>query len=484
MNQPINFGRLLGRIFFVVLILGMLSAPQLLSDHPRIVFARVRSLLASVPLPAWFIIVAVFLAVLWIITNLQKAANTQTRDQSPAETMVIVDAVKSQHGGNGLATIAYNPSLKFMRILGWLAVRDPDKECIVIDGRHVIRRTRLFFAPMLLVGKPINARRILLSPAPMEDIKATALTSDQLELTLVVSIKYYVSNPVYVASLSAPLSELTNLMVGVVVELIHGHTLEDIVKDDGTLRQMLKDKLGESITIKNFFRIEEVLKALPTGDERIIEIIRKTREALQKQALIDQEGQNKARAADFDLTIEKAKVQLKDEFDQRQHGREMEMLRMQQEYEAVRELMRTIAQVAASGVNPGPALKEIRSILSQTKSESAPALPKTVSEKSIDLFHTEQKNIECIQEKIGFKSFEIQPLSGNPSQPGSVTVQFNDFTLLIDCTTEYPAVAPLVILKTNQGNTSNVIVPWFAGSNLIDVITTAAMQARIRKSKN
>jgi len=271
--------------------------------------------------------------------------------------MVIVEAVKSQHGGNGLATASYTPSLKFMRILGWLAVRDPDKECIVIDGKHVIKSTQLYFAPMLLIGKPVNARRILLSPTPLEDIKATALTSDQLELTLVVSVKYSVSDPVYVASLSAPISELTNLITGVVVELIHGHTLEDIIKDDGTLRQMLKQKLGESITIKNFFKIDEVLKALPTGDERIIEIIRKTREAIQKQALIEQEGENKVRAADFDLAIKKAEARLKEEFDQRQHKREMEMLRMQQEYEAVRELMRTIAQVAASGVNPKPAIK-------------------------------------------------------------------------------------------------------------------------------
>lgn len=483
MSQPITFGKLLGRIIFVILILGMLSAPQLLSDNPDPIFARVRSLLTSVSLPVWFVIIAVFLAVLWVITNLQKATSAQTGDQSPAEAMVIVEAVKSQHGGNGLATVSYTPSLKFMRILGWLAVRDPDKECIVIDGKHVIKSTQLYFAPMLLIGKPVTARRILLSPTPLEDIKATALTSDQLELTLVVSVKYSVSDPAYVASLSAPISELTNLITGVIVELIHGHTLEDIIKDDGTLRQMLKQKLGESITIKNFFKIDEVLKALPTGDERIIEIIRKTREAIQTQALIEQEGENKVRAADFDLAIKKAEARLKEEFDQRQHKREMEMLHMQQEYEAVRELMRTIAQVAASGVNPGPAIKEIRAILSQTKSESTPALPKTVSEQPTNLILTEQRNIECVQEKIGFKSFEIKPYAGKPDQPGSVVVQFNDFTLLIDCTDEYPAIAPQVAIQTSQGSTFNITVPWYVGSNLIDVITAAAMQARIRKNK-
>jgi len=121
--------------------------------------------------------------------------------------------------------------------------------------------------------------------------------------------------------------------------------------------------------------------------------------------------------------------------------------------------------------------------LSQTKSESTPALPKTVSEQPTNLILTEQRNIECVQEKIGYKSFEIKPYAGKPDQPGSVVVQFNDFTLLIDCTAEYPAIAPQVAIQTSQGSTFNITVPWYVGSNLIDVITAAAMQARIRKNK-
>ena len=71
---------------------------------------------------------------------------------------------------------------------------------------------------------------------------------------------------------------LTNLVTGVVAEYIRSDTLENIVKDDGTLRHQLKQILESSPSIRGNYNVGEVLKALPTGDERILEIIRKTRE--------------------------------------------------------------------------------------------------------------------------------------------------------------------------------------------------------------
>jgi len=481
MNQPISFGKSLARVSFVIILLVLLSAPQLLSKHPGPIFNIIKTVLVAIPFLGWILIIFFFLAVLWAATNVRKLAGSHTTTSNTIDPLSISDAARPDKGGNGLSSASYVPSLNFLRTLGWLSIKDSDKECIVIDGRHVIRRTRLFFAPMLLVGKPINARRVLLSPPPLEDIKATALTSDQLNLTLVVTVKYSVIDPIYVASLAAPLAELTNLITGVIVERIHAHTLEDIVKDDGTLRQMLKRTLSESVSIKNHFRIDEVLKALPTGDERIIEIIRQTREAIQKQALIDQEGQNRERVATVDLAIKKKEAELEEEFTQRQHRRDMEILHLQQEYEAMRELMRTIAQVAASGVNPGPAIREIRAILSETKPEAVASLPPEVPE-SLSLFHQEHANLQAVQDKLGYKSFYLQPLAGNADQPGSAVVKFHEYTIQVDCPAEYPAVAPQVVLQPSQGDSAEIAVPWFAGSNLIDAVTAAVMQVRIQKS--
>jgi hypothetical protein len=482
MKQTMSFGSLISRIAFVVMILALVSAPQLLSINPGPIFSQVKFVLLSISFPVWLFIILIGLAFLWAVTNLQKTVGVQQAGQKPAESMPIGGAVTAQFGGNGLATNSYIPTLRILGILGWLSVSEPDKECIVIDGKQVIRRTQLYFAPMLLLGKPVNARRILLTPAPLEDIKAASLTSDQLDLTLVISVKYSISDPIYVASLSAPISELNNLITGVIVEQVHKQTLETIVKDDGTLRSMLKQSLEDSVSIKNYFKIDEVLKALPTGDERIIEIIRKTREALQKKALIEQEGQNKVLAADFDVAIQKAEAQLKEEFDQKQHIRDMEILQKQQEYEAVRELLRSIAQIAASGVNPAPAIREIRSILSETKSESVPSLPSSLP-KTISLINKEQINLAELQDKIGFKSYDLQPHANKDDQPGFLIVHFNDFKLMIDCGEKYPVIAPQVTLHTNQGSISKITIPWFAGSNLTDVVTTASMQARMHKNK-
>ena len=346
MNQPISFGKSLARVSFIIILLALLSAPQLLSRHPGPIFIIVKTLLVSIPILVWLSLFLFFLAVLWAATNVRKLAGSHSNTANAIDPLSISEAVRPEKGGNGLASASYVPALNFLRTLGWLSIKDQDKECIVIDGKHVIRRTSLFFAPMLLVGKPINARRILLSPPPLEDIKATALTSDQLNLTLVVTVKYSVINPVYVASLAAPLAELTNLITGVIVERIHAHTLEDIVKDDGTLRQMLKRTISESVSIINRFRIDEVLKALPTGDERIIEIIRQTREAIQRKALHEQEGQNREIIAGTELIIKRMQAELEEEFTQKQHQREMEILRLQQQYASMQELMRAIAAVA------------------------------------------------------------------------------------------------------------------------------------------
>jgi hypothetical protein len=482
MNKSITFGRILSRIVFILLILILVSTPRLRSTDPGPVFSQIRTLLSSIPIPVWILFFAISIFLLWVITRRSKLDESGTIERDPKEKLSISEVVMPKNGGNGLTSVAYSPTLPFLGILGWVEVKDPDKECIVIDGKHKLGRTQLYFSPMILFGKPINARRILLAPPPLEDIKATALTNDQLELTLVVSVKYSISNPIYVASLSAPLSELNNLITGVIVEQIHTHSLEDIVKDDGSLRSMLEKKISESNSIKNNFKIDEVLKALPTGDERIIEIIRQTREAIKKGALIKQEGENKTIVAGYDITIKKREAELKDEFEQRQHGREMEMLRMQNQFEAMREVMRAIAQVAASGVNPAPAIREIRSILNQTQSEPEKVLPKTTTE-TIDLIQRETKNLEVVQSKIGYKSFKIEPSVEKTDQPGSALIEFDDYSVKIDCSDEYPEAAPEVFIQTEMGDSTSITIPWFIGNNLVDVVTSVAMQESVKKPK-
>lgn len=480
MKLSLPYTKLVSRFFFILIILAILFAPKISSDDPSPFFSKLRNLLHSQSIWIWILIIAVILFLLWLLSNLNKIGASDNQNASPAISLPIGEVVKIANGGSGLASALFRPELKWLNLVGWIDVKDPEKECVIIDGKRTIRSTELFFAPMRLIGKPINARRVLLSPSPLEDIQGKALTSDQLELTLVVSIKYSVVNPIYVASLSAPLSELTDQIIGVLVEQIHANTLEGIVRDDGKLRQAIKDQLQKSDGIRDHYRIDGVLKALPTGDERIIEIIRKTKEAITKQALIEQEGQNKIIEADYNHVIKRAEADIQDEYNQRQHVRDLEIQRLKQEYETLLEFTRSIAQIAASGINPGPAIKEIRTLFTESKPATPLALPKPTTS---SLLEAERANLALIGDKVGIKSISVQPAQHNNEQPGKTTVTLDNFSILMDCPADYPANPPHVQINFGEGDAAEIAVPWYAGSNLGDALVAAVMQARVQTKK-
>jgi len=440
-----------------------------------------RSWLEAIPTATWLLIGALAILVLWVATTLPKmraedADSTHQAENVPAVALPIGDAVTPSSGGSGLASAAFAPRLPWLGIGGWLHIKEPGKECLVIDARHVVQDTRVYLSPMRLLGRPLTARRVLLSPAPLNDVSAKELTSDRLPLTLLVSVKYEVADPVYVASLQAPLSELTNLITGKVAEYIRSDTLENIVRDDGSLRQRLRQQIEMSPTISGTYNIIEVLKALPTGDERIIEIIRQTREALQSSALIEQEGRNRALAANYDLAIEKAEAELTDEFEQRQHIREMAMVHLQRRFDVQTELVRTIAAVAAAGGDATSAIREIQALVLQPAQELPAALSVGVIAAE-NLISVERRSLDRIQAILGITQFDIQPHLDDPAKPGSARVEFDGFTVLIECAHDYPEQSPTVRLRLGQGDAALVAVPWREGSNLVDAITAAAMQA-------
>ena len=327
----------------------------------------------------------------------------------------------------------------------------------------------------------MSARRVLLSPAPLNDVSAKALTADHLELTLVVSAKYLVVDPAYVAGLEAPLSELENLLIGAIAEYIRGKNLEDIVRDDGTLRAELKERLENSTTIRDKFDVIEVLKALPTGDERIIEIIRQTRAEIERRTLIEQEGQNLAIQAKYDLAVERARKELKDEFEERQHFRDLEMAQLAGKLDVQKEVLRSIAAIAASGINPTTAIQEIRSMILEEGPQTADALPDNLMVED-ELMELERKSIIQIQDTLGIKHYELAHKPGEPDRLDSATIILDDFEVLIDCPAGYPDEVPIVHLKLDGKQEKPAIIPWREGSNLADAVTAAVMQARIRVS--
>lgn len=482
MNEPLSFSRTVNRSIFVILLLYVLAAPQLRSPSPGPGFDVAAEWLASVSFLEWVLFAVGVLFLIAVATTISRLryqirAVAGQVESVPAATLPISEAVKSSQGGNGLASAPFKPYLAFLDLAGWMQIQDPGKECLVIDARTTIRKTSPYAAPLRLIGKPISARRVLLSPAALEDVSATSLTADQLDLTLKVTVKYTVADPAYVASLEAPLSELTNLLTGVIAELVRTRTLEDIVKDDGALRREIKQRMEESTTIHTRYQVIEVLKALPTGDERLIEIINQTREAVQRRALVDQEGRNQEIIAEYEVAIERSREELRDEFEQREHERGLGTARLVGELGVQREFMRTIAAFAASAIDPSDAIREIQSMIFKERPQEAAALPDSANVVDARM-ELERRSLERIQGALRIKQFDVTHVQGSPDKPGSAVISLDGFEVLIDCPIGYPDEAPTVCLRL-EGEETPVVVPWREGSYLSDAATAAVMQARI-----
>ena len=150
MINSIPYNKIVTRFFFVLFLLGILVGPQLFSNHPRQEFAIIQNILQSRSVWFWLLIIVGVLFILWVFSNINKMKISEDSNELPVVRLPIGDAVKQNNGGSGLASMPFQPSLKFLNVLGWINVKDPDKECIIIDGQHTINSTKLLFAPMIL----------------------------------------------------------------------------------------------------------------------------------------------------------------------------------------------------------------------------------------------------------------------------------------------------------------------------------------------
>ena len=469
MNSSKTFTQITSRALFILIIFLAVFGPRLSTENPGPILKSIK----SIPILVWMILFLIFLLIVWLQQNM-KQASLELETHDVGFNLQIDKAVKIENGGNGLASAPFSPLLKWLNLFGWIEVKDYEKECVVIDGTLIIQKTQFFFAPMRLLGKPMNARRVLLHPSPLVDIKGDALTSDRYDLSLIVSVKYSVIDPCYVASLSEPLSELIDTIKGKIVEEIHGNELLEIIKDEGELCQELNRQLKQTQVVKNHYDIE-VIKAEPTGNAKIIEIIRQKREELARKELYEQEGENKRIIARHDLEIDRLRAELDDEFTNREFRRQKEILKLSSEYEILREMTRAIAQIAASGLNPSSAIKEIRSLFTDERIVEVQSLPEPTSRNLIEI---EQENLENMCEKVGIISFDVQPDSEAFNRPGEATIHFEEFSIEIVCPPEYPTNSPYVYVRNNEDVLEEIIIPWYSGSNLCDATTSALLKVR------
>jgi hypothetical protein len=307
----------------------------------------------------------------------------------------------------------------------------------------------------------------------LTDVKAKALTSDKLELTLTVSLKYEVRNPVKIASLQDPLAELINRVVGAIAEYIRSQTFERIISDDGSgtgqVRADLQQRLTVSRSIQDVFTIVDVLKALHSGDERLIEAARKTREAEAQQGLIEQTGINKLTEAKYEGQIARAEAEMQDVMAQRQHERNLELQQLEARSQLMQQAIKTFGEIASGGINPSKMIGEVIGMvtgqaptasqqpspgqLAQGQSEGTHSANTTRS----DLVSAEQDALASLKDRVGFVSCEVFNEKGRVK--GAV-VQMPSYEIVFICAEDYPISAPKTMVRFPNGETFQPSVPW------------------------
>jgi hypothetical protein len=392
MRSPPSFVRMVARATFVVVFITILLLPGLTAPQPKPHFAALRHTLDTLPLVNIGATAAVGLVLLRVGRHWRTRQQTrqtlfrprfptinrdlllermQTAMQLAQQLSVasIYDAVKLS-GGNGLASPPFEIPTGFFGLFSWQHVEE-GTEALIIDGKTV-RRGDPTLSLWNVFGRRMVGRRVLLRPAPLVDLGATALTTDQLSLTLTVSVQYTVANPQYVSTLERPIDILQQRIIGAIAEYIRTDTLTALLRDDGTLRAVLRERLNEAASIRDGFTIVEVLKALPSGDERFIELSRQVRAAEMKQPLIVLENQNKLMEQSAAQQLKLLDIQLDEQRRDAEHRRRMQQQQAELDAQKFQSMAASLSLATGMGSDPNPLAEVFRQLMQSPGAAIAP----------------------------------------------------------------------------------------------------------------
>jgi hypothetical protein len=412
-----------------------------------------------------------------------------TADQDIAQAP-IQDVVKLP-GGNGLASPAFQIPLNILLIYGWHNIEQGVEAC-VCDG-VLIPKTKIRSELMRLIGRKSFVRRVLLKPPPLE-IVASGLTRDLLKLSLTIAIKYEVKEPVVVASLADPLGELKNIIEGISSEFIRLNSFDYFISDEGAVRKQLQNRIQDTDTVKGIYLIYEVLKAIPSGDETLLEISRQTEAAKKQKGLIEAEGLNREEEAKHDLEIARKQADLDDEMARRKHEREKEIRELEAREEILKTAISALGQVAGAGIDPSKVTKDVIGTLADSiqhthlANVSTPALPESpdsqpvieIDHKEISQLDKEKRSMESIKNKLGITTYDL--LEANSRITGAI-VQMREYEIMFKCGENYPFEEPLATIRFPDGTTQSIEDYWFPGASnsLAQAVVTISLQIRSDK---
>jgi hypothetical protein len=388
-------------------------------------------------------------------------ANDQEIAKMPIQQVVL------QPGGNGLSSPPFQIPLNILGIFGWHNIETGVEACIC-DGA-LIPKTKAKTEFVRLIGRRSFVRRVLLQPGPLE-FASTAFTQDELKLTLNVSVKFEVIDPVYVSSLSDPLSELRNLFEGITSEFIRSESLFAFTSDQGKAREQLKVRFQNSGTVKAGYVIHEVLKAIPSGDEGLIDIKRKTRIAAQENELIEVEGINRELESQHNLVIARKEAELAEEIAQNKHEREKEIRELEARADIMKTAISTLGEVAKSGIDPTKLAKDVigtlvdrvqNTRLASSATPSNPEIPPVSSVNTVNQLEIEKNALNSIKGHLGIVTYEV--LESQSKIKGAI-IQLKDYEIILKCGDNYPQDEPEATVRFSDGKTQKLDVGfWISG---------------------
>jgi hypothetical protein len=357
-RSPPNYRRAASRILFLILLVLVPLLPPLTVPRPRPEFIAIREAFTSISLTGYLALGVLTGVALVTISGARrlsfKRSQPVQRSSDALWTLPIEEAVQPQQGGNGLASRALD-----IHPLSVMPVYTPGMECVVLDGRKIIRRTARCWS----LSGTASARRVLLTPKPRQLENIRSLSKDQLETCLSVAITYRLIDPT-AALVQAPLEEFTHLAQGVIIEHIHSHNQHDLLNDRGGLRKDLEARLREAKTLAGF-QIVEVSVLSADGDRRLIEVGTQTRIETLRGDLVKVQGSNRVEAAGYDIRIDQLRARLSEWAKTQAHGRliEKELLRLNAEN--VQAVVGAITAIAQQGSDAGSAVESLTRLMTQ-----------------------------------------------------------------------------------------------------------------------
>jgi hypothetical protein len=235
------------------------------------------------------------------------------------------------------------------------------------------------------------------------------------------------------------------------------------------LRESLRDSFQKASIFEGKYVFHEVLKAIPSGDESIIEIRRKTREATEQKGLLEVEGENREIEASHDLKIARQQASLDEEMAQHKHDREKEIRELEARSEIMKTAISTLGVVASSGIDPTKLAKDVVGTLvdrvqqAQFASASNPGLlgnQKALPATEINQLEVEKQALESVKESVGIITYEI--LESQSLVKGAI-VRMKDYEIIFQCGDNYPQGEPEATVRFPDNTTQTIDRYWIPG---------------------